>query len=398
MEYFNIIIFILIFIILLAVFYIVVSNLGTVSSSYDTNNNTDPKFNTNKNQEIEKKVSMLNHELSNIKNTLGISVNPSSNINVVPFPEKSNILKDNSVKEIIIESDDPVVNLREIGNVLSDNLSNTSNTSNTYNTSCPDNVCTKPPPIIFDPIANYDIAKLTDPLVDPRGRTSADQIPTPQVAAQFNFPTQGVLDRYHRVGLLIAIGSNVKNENIEKTERTNKFGLPYVESSDSSNSSDSSDTEFVWEGNNKMGISKGKKSKKSKGKKYIQTDNEYSSGTTTVKTYKGVDIKENFDSDSDLDSLEYFGNTDKSVTNIYNVYSNQNDNNILELIGKKITDNWYKYFTSITMGNKVIKVVVKNRNRKELYSGDIVFIPEIGKTYRVKIDPMDMIEYNPYMF
>ena len=50
------------------------------------------------------------------------------------------------------------------------------------------------------------------------------------------------------------------------------------------------------------------------------------------------------------------------------------------------------------MGNKVIKVVVKNRNRRELYSGDIVYIPEIRKTYRVKIDPMDMIEYNPYMF
>ena len=35
--------------------------------------------------------------------------------------------------------------------------------------------------------------------------------------------------------------------------------------------------------------------------------------------------------------------------------------------GKKITDNWYKYFTSITMGNKIIKVVVRNKNRKELY-------------------------------
>ena len=50
------------------------------------------------------------------------------------------------------------------------------------------------------------------------------------------------------------------------------------------------------------------------------------------------------------------------------------------------------------MGNKIIKVVVRNKNQRELYSGDIVFIPEIKKTYRVKIDPMDIIEYNPYLF
>jgi hypothetical protein len=61
------------------------------------------------------------------------------------------------------------------------------------------------PPIIYDPIENYDRLKLLDPLVDPRGRSSADQIPTPQVAAQLNFPTQGILDRYHRVGLLTVI-------------------------------------------------------------------------------------------------------------------------------------------------------------------------------------------------
>jgi hypothetical protein len=402
MEYLNIIILILIFIVLLVVFYLVISNFGVVSS--------------NQNQDIEKKVNGLKNELSNIKNTLGIASPETNsqfikfNSNIVPFPGESYNTKNDQVindqvindqvindqvkndqvindqvKEIIIDTDVPIVNP----------IVNTNDLTSS-SPSCPDNMCTKPPPVIYDPIANYDIAKLTDPLVDPRGRTSADQIPTPQVAAQFNFPTQGVLDRYHRVGLLIAIGSNVKKENIDKT---NKFGLPYKESDNSD-----SDTEFVWEGNNKMGKSKKSKSKsKSKGKKYVSGE---VSGTNNLvdKSYRGVEIKENFESDSDSyygsdsDSMEYFGNTDKNVTNIYNVYSNQNDNNILELIGKKITDNWYKYFTSITMGNKVIKVVVRNKNRRELYSGDIVFIPEIGKTYRVKIDPMDMIEYNPYMF
>ena len=70
----------------------------------------------------------------------------------------------------------------------------------------------------------------------------------------------------------------------------------------------------------------------------------------------------------------------------------------MELIGKKITDNWYKYFTSISVGNKIIKINVHNRNRRELYDGDIVYISELGKRYKVKIDKMDMIEYNPYFF
>jgi len=68
------------------------------------------------------------------------------------------------------------------------------------------------------------------------------------------------------------------------------------------------------------------------------------------------------------------------------------------LIGKKINDNWYQYFTSISKGNKVIKIVVNNRNRKELYSGDVVYLPELNRWYQVQMDEMDMIEYNPYMF
>ena len=50
------------------------------------------------------------------------------------------------------------------------------------------------------------------------------------------------------------------------------------------------------------------------------------------------------------------------------------------------------------MGNKIIKIVVHNRNKKELYCGDVVYINELKRYYKVKIDEMDMIEYNPYMF
>lgn len=360
MEYYNLIIFIFVFLIVLISFYLIISNFGIKSngnSIYETTDNLNSHSNSN--VDLENKISFLKYELSQIKNKINTTASENK--------------QDNTIKEIIIEQDNPNINTT---------VPSITNTSNNISGN-------KPPPIIYDPIANYDIAKLTDPLVDPRGRTSADQIPTPQVAMQFNFPTQGVLDRYHRVGLLIGIDNNIKKEKIDHIE------LPYSISDKSNLSNDSnSGSEFTWNGKSKTNINKKKK-------KFAVMGSE--SGT---KSYNGVDIKENFDnysdsdydSDSDFDTNEYFGNTDKSITNVYNVYSNNNDNNILELIGKKITDNWYKYFTSITMGNKIIKVVVRNKNRKELYSGDIVYIPELKRTYRVKIDPMDMIEYNPYMF
>lgn len=360
MDYQNIIIFILIFIVLMTIFYFIISNFGISNTSYTSPSNIN---------ELEQKVSALNAELTNIK------INQ-----IVPLPAETE-----SIKEIIIETDQPIIN-------TSSNSTNPSNSSNSNlilpSQSQPAN---KPPPIVYDPIANYDIAKLTDPLVDPRGRTSADQIPTPQVAMQFNFPTQGVLDRYHRVGLLIALGSNKHGS--DKPGRSRSPNLDY---------STEIETGAVWEARIPN------KSRARKARRYIAPES-----SSETKSYRGVEIKEGFDSDDydsdydDMESIENFvsssnsssssGKSNKTI-NVYNNYSGQNDNSILELIGKKITDNWYKYFTSITMGNKIIKVVIRNNNRRELYSGDIVFVPEIGKSYRVKIDPMDMIEYNPYMF
>lgn len=355
MDYQNIIIFILIFIVLMTIFYFIISNFGISNTSYTSPSNIN---------ELEQKVSALNDELTNIK------INQ-----IVPMPTEAE-----SIKEIIIETDQPTINT-------------TSNSQNSYNPSnsnliLPSQSANKPPPIIYDPIANYDIAKLTDPLVDPRGRTSADQIPTPQVAMQFNFPTQGVLDRYHRVGLLVALDSNKHNR--DNPRRSRSPNLDY---------STEVDNGAVWEAKIPN------KSRARKARRYIAPDS-----SSETKSYRGVEIKEGFDSDDydsddldDLESIENFvsssssGKSNKTIK-VYNNYSNQDDNSILELIGKKITDNWYKYFTSITMGNKIIKVVIRNNNRRELYSGDIVFVPEIGKSYRVKIDPMDMIEYNPYMF
>lgn len=178
---------------------------------------------------------------------------------------------------------------------------------------------------IFDPIAVYDYRKLYDPLVDPRGRTSADEIPTLDVALQLNIPTQGFLDTYHRVGLLI--GSD------EPPRR---------------------------------------------GKKDLKTRN----GTSLSLSSDSLSLS----SDSTYSHGGYGG---------YGGYGGSNG--ILELIGKKMGHNWYKYFTSISIGNKIIKINVRNRNRRELYDDDKVYIPELSKWYKVKIDRMDMIDYSPYV-
>ena len=190
---------------------------------------------------------------------------------------------------------------------------------------------------IFDPIAVYDYRKLYDPLVDPRGRTSADEIPTLDVALQLNIPTQGFLDTYHRVGLLI--GSNEPPRRGKKDLKTrNGTSLSLSLSSDSSSlSSDSSS---------------------------LLSDSTYShEGRGGYGGYGG----------------------------------HGGSNGILELIGKKMGHNWYKYFTSISIGNKIIKINVRNRNRRELYDDDKVYIPELSKWYKVKIDRMDMIDYSPYV-
>lgn len=398
MESYNIIISVLVFILMLICFFMIISNLGiknnfkNIDSSDSINiKNLEDKINylkyeiynlkiKSKNDYLENKIITSNQNNNNIqiKPNLIPDINPNTdNKEIVLETDSSNliIVKNNEI--VLTDNDNLNTNLNNNLNNINSNIKFVEPSLREININQPTNnlscqasgTCNKPLPIIYDPIANYDIAKLTDPLVDPRGRTSADQIPTPQVAAQFNFPTQGVLDRYHRVGLLIAI---------------DKAGYNTVAS------------EFIWNGRSKTRKQK---------KKY-----EPYTLTTDSKAYRGVQIKEGFDSDSDSDldsdSDSFYDNltseSDKSgknsITNVYNLYSNSNDNSILELIGKKVTDNWYKYFTSITMGNKIIKVNVHNKNRKELYSGDIVYIGEIKKAYRVKIDLMDMIEYNPYFF
>jgi hypothetical protein len=314
----RIVYFVLVFIILLCSFYLLISGFGSSNLKLTGSEQAQQTSQSSQSQTgIEKTISELQNQISSLKNQISGSASIPNN-----------------------SPDEPIINVNTLGTGVSGPIS-------------------KPPPIIFDPIANYDQAKLFDPLVDPRGRTSADQIPAPQVAAQLNFPTQGVLDRYHRVGLLIAINTPYDNEGGRGKRPKRRHAKKRIDrypdaSSDliSSSSASSSDSD-----NSSM-------------------------SSNNSRPYSGVET-----APVSNEMFESFGN-----------YMDEGPNGILELIGKKITDNWYKYFTSISKGNKIIKIVVNNRNRKELYTGDEVYIPELHRWYRVQIDEMDMIEYNPYLF
>jgi hypothetical protein len=251
------------------------------------------------------------------------------------------------------------------------------------------------PPVIYDPIENYDRLKLLDPLVDPRGRSSADQIPTPQVAAQLNFPTQGILDRYHRVGLLIAINKHDCKNNRRRNSYENFNGSDTDSYEDfgniETNTYDNYSTDTYEDFGNVEKVVKGKKV-------YVDSD---SSSSDNKNTYKNGSKSKYSDNSSDLQTISSSYNSkfkEKIIPNNVVLDIEDKDNDILELIGKKIAHDWYRYFTSISKGNKIIKINVNNRNRKELYDGDVVYIPILKRHYKVKIDKMDMIEYNPYFF
>ena len=72
------------------------------------------------------------------------------------------------------------------------------------------------------------------------------------------------------------------------------------------------------------------------------------------------------------------------------------ENQVLELFSRMLYQYFYQYYTSITMGQKIIKVTINRESGQEYYNGDIVYIPELRTKYRVQIDKRDQIYYNPY--
>jgi hypothetical protein len=71
-------------------------------------------------------------------------------------------------------------------------------------------------------------------------------------------------------------------------------------------------------------------------------------------------------------------------------------NKLIKLFGRQKypRSEQYDYYTLINMGYDQVKV--KIHHKKELYDDDVVQIPEINKTYRVKLNKNDDMTYNPY--
>jgi hypothetical protein len=331
---------IIIIIILLVIFFFLFNKCST-------------NYFTNLNSSSDNQIDDLKNELAFIKEEL---FNKKVDVEI---EDKSIKIEDKSIEsQKKIYNTDFLLNGNININKSEPNLNSNSNSN--YN----NDVIIQPvaPPIIYDPIQNYDRLKLMDPLVDPRGRSSADQIPTPQIAAQLNFPTQGILDSYHRVGLLKAIDKHHNHhENNRRRDSYEDFG-------------------------NVEKVVKGRKVN-------IDSDSSSSDNISNLSKYS--------DNSSDLQTISSSYNSkfkEKIIPNNVVLDIADRDNDILELIGKKIANEWYRYFTSISKGNKIIKINVHNKNRKELYDGDVVYIPIFKRHYRVKIDKLDMIEYNPYFF
>lgn len=426
----------LILIILLVVFYFKnlskndFTQLNTESELKKTKAESETHKKINKDlhpEEIKRALNLTNQELNKSINELANLINTSEtqNNNEIKTLEKN--IEELKSEVIILQSkllDQELNNTNNNNNkpkIPNINISSNSTPPNIYN-NYQDDV------VIYDPIANYDRLKLTDPLVDPRGRSSADQIPTPQVAAQLNFPTQGVIDRYHRVGLLIALNNDFDDGDKYKYKNSNKSYnklssnnynttsndyngiqvLPNSSGSDVPSSIYSTSSDVVPITTLKPKSVNSKTNRKNKNKKRKNKKEHFGiEGFETNSSYETFDLSDDETEDDDFNSGDNFTILENSVIENFggsnsqkrvSVNTSYDDNNILELIGKKITDNWYKYFTSISIGNKIIKINVHNRNRRELYDGDIVYIPELGKDYRVQIDKMDMIEYNPYFF
>jgi hypothetical protein len=77
-----------------------------------------------------------------------------------------------------------------------------------------------------------------------------------------------------------------------------------------------------------------------------------------------------------------------------------NENQLLKLFGRQEYpgSNRWDYFTSARSGLESIKLQVDNRNNRELYDGDIVYVSELDKEYRVQLHDFDAPKYLPHIF
>jgi len=76
------------------------------------------------------------------------------------------------------------------------------------------------------------------------------------------------------------------------------------------------------------------------------------------------------------------------------------ENRILKLYGREKYPRsiLWEYYTIISDGNDMIKIEINNKNNKELYTGDKIYIEELNKEYEVKMYSNDELKYNPNIY
>ena len=76
------------------------------------------------------------------------------------------------------------------------------------------------------------------------------------------------------------------------------------------------------------------------------------------------------------------------------------ENRILKLYGREKYPRsiLWEYYTIISDGNDMIKIEINNKNNKELYTGDKIYIEELKKEYEVKMYSNDELKYNPNIY
>lgn len=74
---------------------------------------------------------------------------------------------------------------------------------------------------------------------------------------------------------------------------------------------------------------------------------------------------------------------------------------MLKLFGRQKYTNsntWQYYVLAHNGGHDKIKIALDDKYRKELYDDDTVIIPELNRTYKVKLNKEDWLSYNPDLY
>lgn len=80
-----------------------------------------------------------------------------------------------------------------------------------------------------------------------------------------------------------------------------------------------------------------------------------------------------------------------------NKKNKETDNKILRLFGRQTYpgSSVYEYYIMINNGLDQIKLPLRTKRRNELYDGDKVFVPELGRDYTVNLHDFSYPRYYP---